>query len=438
VGLSSWDDFPVHQIAEPVRHVGTSDRNFYDRYYFNLHASSDELFLVIDLYSKAKPVHPEGHVGWWKWPLDAKGDVTVQLKKEPEGFVVTFDGVAAANVNVLGSTTITAVTPAHAGGLVNVVVANPGGQIGTSVNGYTYAATVQPPTVASVSPTSGPTTGGTSITITGTNFAAGASVTLDGTVATNVVVTNSTTITATTPAHVAGNVDVVVTNTNGQSGGKINAFTYTTASGETLLLADDFNDVSINTSKWVANDLYSGFTDSTVALTETQTLAIGPLKQNTDGSHYNGIRSISAFDFTGAYAYVQLVQAPNALTAADAFYTIGLNVDNCYRMYFESGNLILQKKIGGAKTTVLTVTFNSTNHVFWRIRHDAISGQVVFETAPANSGAPGTWTQLHAEAWNTSAVPLSSVMFELKGGTWRIEGSNPGTVIFDNFKAAKP
>jgi hypothetical protein len=48
------------------------------------------------------------------------------------------------------------------------------------------------------------------------------------------------------------------------------------------------------------------------------------------------------------------------------------------------------------------------------------------------------WTQLHAEAWNTSAVPLSSVMFELKGGTWRIEGSNPGTVIFDNFKAAKP
>ena len=339
---------------------------------------------------------------------------------------------------MLGSTTITAVTPAHAGGAVNVVVANPGGQIGTSVNGYTYAATVQPPTVASVSPTSGPATGGTSITIRGTNFAAGASVTLDGTVATNVVVTNGTTITATTPAHAAGNVDVVVTNTNGQSGGKINAFTYTTASGETLLLADDFNDVSINTSKWLANNLYSGYTDSTVALTETQTLAIGPLKQNTDGSHYNGIRSISAFDFTGAYAYVQLVQAPNALTAADAFYTIGLNVDNCYRMYFESGNLILQKKIGGAKSTLLTVTFNSTNHVFWRLRHDAISGQVVFETAPANTGAPGTWTQLHAEAWNTSAVPLSSVMFELKGGTWRIEGSNPGTVIFDNFKAAKP
>ncbi len=47
--LSSWDDFPVHQVAEPIRHAGTTDRNFYDRYYFNLHGSSDELFLIMGL-----------------------------------------------------------------------------------------------------------------------------------------------------------------------------------------------------------------------------------------------------------------------------------------------------------------------------------------------------------------------------------------------------
>jgi len=205
-----------------------------------------------------------------------------------------------------------------------------------------------------------------------------------------------------------------------------------------VLLADDFNDASLNTSKWSANNLFSGFTDATVTISETTTFAVGPLKQNTDGSHYNVIRSLSAVDFTGGYAYVQLVQAPNALTAADAFYTLGRDVDNCYRMYVESGNLIVQKKIGGAKSTMLTLAFNATNHAFWRVRHDAISGQIVFETAPANAGAPGSWTQLYAEAWNTSAVPLTSVLFELKGGTWRIEGSNPGTVIFDNFKAAKP
>lgn len=33
--LSPLDDYPIHQVAQPVRRVGTSDRNFYDRYYFN-------------------------------------------------------------------------------------------------------------------------------------------------------------------------------------------------------------------------------------------------------------------------------------------------------------------------------------------------------------------------------------------------------------------
>jgi hypothetical protein len=47
--ISSFDDYPIHQSAEPVRFVATSDRNFYDRYYFNCHASSDELFLVMGM-----------------------------------------------------------------------------------------------------------------------------------------------------------------------------------------------------------------------------------------------------------------------------------------------------------------------------------------------------------------------------------------------------
>lgn len=33
--ISSFDDYPIHQIAQPVNHPGTSDRNFYDRYWFN-------------------------------------------------------------------------------------------------------------------------------------------------------------------------------------------------------------------------------------------------------------------------------------------------------------------------------------------------------------------------------------------------------------------
>ena len=47
--LSPMDDTLLRQIADTFRHVGTSDRNFYDRYYFNMHASSDEVFVVMGM-----------------------------------------------------------------------------------------------------------------------------------------------------------------------------------------------------------------------------------------------------------------------------------------------------------------------------------------------------------------------------------------------------
>ena len=40
---------PVHQAAETVRHATTSDRNFYDRYYFNCHADDGSAFLIFGL-----------------------------------------------------------------------------------------------------------------------------------------------------------------------------------------------------------------------------------------------------------------------------------------------------------------------------------------------------------------------------------------------------
>ena len=47
--LSPLDDYPIHQAPEVMRHVTTSDRNFYDRYYFNCHPCSDETMLIIGI-----------------------------------------------------------------------------------------------------------------------------------------------------------------------------------------------------------------------------------------------------------------------------------------------------------------------------------------------------------------------------------------------------
>jgi len=96
-------------------------------------------------------------------------------------------------------------------------------------NGYTYTASNPTPTVTSITPNTGTTAGGTAVTITGTGFLTGATVTLGGTAATSVNVAGGTSITATTPAHAAGAVSVAVTNTDAQSGSLNNGYTYTTS-----------------------------------------------------------------------------------------------------------------------------------------------------------------------------------------------------------------
>ena len=206
---------------------------------------------------------------------------------------------------------------------------------------------------------------------------------------------------------------------------------------ETLLLADDFSSGSIDTSKWVVGNLFSGLTDTSIGVgAANQQLSIGPLASGASGSHYNGIRSATTYNFTGAYSYVEVNQPPSSATLGDAMFTIGSDGNNFYRIYFEGGNLVVQKKIQGAKTVMLTTAYDATNFKFWRIRHDPSSGNVSFETAPDAGGVPGGWTARYNETWNTSSVPLAAIQFEVKAGTWQPESSAPGSVLFDHFKAA--
>jgi hypothetical protein len=83
------------------------------------------------------------------------------------------------------------------------------------------------PTVSGISPTSGPATGTTGVTITGTGFTSAATVNFGATAGTSVTFVSATQITATSPAG-SGTVDVTVTTVGGTSATSANdRFTYT-------------------------------------------------------------------------------------------------------------------------------------------------------------------------------------------------------------------
>ncbi|HZS27344.1 MAG TPA: alkaline phosphatase family protein [Candidatus Angelobacter sp.] len=204
------------------------------------------------------------------------------------------------------------------------------------------------------------------------------------------------------------------------------------------LLVDNFNSSFLDTTKW-SNTLFTGTQNTSVAVSSNGTqLQIGPLPTNATSSSYNGITSAGRYNFTGADAYVQLVQPAAAGSNAFTMFAVGNDANNFYRFYVSGGSLVCEQKIGGTKSQVGSAAYNATTQQFLRIRHDANAGNVVWETAPNNSGTPGSWTQQCSEAWNTTAVPVTSVLFEMKAGTSVPESTAPGTILFDNFKAEKP
>ena len=108
---------------------------------------------------------------------------------------VDFGTNAATSVDVVSDTEITADSPAGTG-TVDVTVTTPGGTSTTSSNDqFTYTAPPLP-TVTSVTPSTGSTSGGTPVTIDGSGFTGATAVDFGTNAATNVVVVNDGEITA--------------------------------------------------------------------------------------------------------------------------------------------------------------------------------------------------------------------------------------------------
>ncbi|MSQ30578.1 MAG: hypothetical protein EXR64_00900 [Dehalococcoidia bacterium] len=144
---------------------------------------------------------------------------------------VTFGGIPATNVSVVNAGLITATAPPNAVGAVTVLVSGGNGQVGGLTAGFTYIVAI--PQVTGVTPTSALPQGGTALTITGSGFVPGATVTVGGATATGVTVVSPTQITATTPAGPAGAAHVLVINPGGAISGLANAFSYSTTAPAT-------------------------------------------------------------------------------------------------------------------------------------------------------------------------------------------------------------
>ncbi len=165
---------------------------------------------------------------------------------------VKVDGTDAANVNYVSSTAVTAVTPAHAAGPVNVEMINPDGQIATLEGGFTYNS---PPAIISITPASGLVGQSVNVTMEVANCLSGAAVKLTRTGAPDI---NGTFVTLNSPTELAATFDlvgkepgpwsVVVTNPDTQSGQLAGAFEIRQAAPTVSYINPDTGDTAGGTA----------------------------------------------------------------------------------------------------------------------------------------------------------------------------------------------
>jgi hypothetical protein len=168
---------------------------------------------------------------------------------------VKFGNTTATAFTVHSATQITTTSPAGSAGSVDVTVTTANGTSAiSSFDRFTYVAAAPPTIVTAISPNSGSTAGGTIITITGTNLQNATAVKFGTTAVTRFAGNTGNQIVVTSPAGVAGVVDVTVVASSGTSA---------------TSTADHFTYVVVPTVKAVSPTSDSAAGGTTVTITGT-------------------------------------------------------------------------------------------------------------------------------------------------------------------------
>ncbi|MFD4791529.1 IPT/TIG domain-containing protein [Streptomyces sp. NPDC058459] len=228
-----------------------------------------------------------------------------------------------------------------------------------------------PPTITAISPTQGPTTGGTTVTLTGTGMAGATAVRFGSTNATSFIVNSATQITAVSPPHAAGAAAVTVVHPTGNSNSV--TFTYVAAQVPQVTGVSPVNGPTAGgTGVILTGTGFTGATAVTFAGVPATTFLV------------NSATQITAVTPPGTPGAAEVkVTTPGGTSAPDAFFFYAAPPT------LQSGNPVQGPTAGGTVVTLNGSDLLNTSAVLFGPAN-ATSFTVVSATQITASAPPGT------------------------------------------------
>lgn len=175
---------------------------------------------------------------------------------------------------------------------------------------------------------------------------------------------------------------------------------------------DDFNDNSLDTTKW---DLW----DVGHAVETGGELTI----PSVTAASYRGMQSVRTGDLTNSSVHVEVPHVLTGLTDASTCLQVAVDDQHTITLYESGGFFIAEYQIEGVWTTPATMAYGAATHRWWRIRE--ASGTLYYEYSA--NGA--TWTVLVSVPTPFAVTAMYTMLFI---GTTSTNVSTD-TAVFDNL-----
>lgn len=189
--------------------------------------------------------------------------------------------------------------------------------------------------------------------------------------------------------------------------------------GVALCTADDFSADTLDPLVWT---VLGGGTGS-VTMTDGGDLRIDVPEQTTSDQDPNGgIRSLP-FDLTGGSAEIQVRETAPATVRGGAYLKLEADSTHYYELLVQQGKAVARSYLDAMKIDIPEI-YNPAVHDVLRLRHDAATNEIVWES----HGDGSDWHELRRE---TFAFPPSVLTVSAYAASFDVTPAY--TVRYDNF-----